>query len=89
MIPVMFMGVVVRKKRYTWKEYVCVLLITCGVALFSYKPKASVDGHTTPAGVMLLIASLAMDGFTGSFQVRTPEIHFPAPLFTVLCVSSW
>mmetsp|Transcript_19911 Transcript_19911/g.28996 ORF Transcript_19911/g.28996 Transcript_19911/m.28996 type:complete len:354 (-) Transcript_19911:597-1658(-) len=70
MIPVMVMGVFVSKRRYSWKETMCVLMITAGVAIFSYKPKAAQTGETSLIGILLLAASLICDGFTGPFQER-------------------
>jgi len=72
MIPVMVMGVFVSKRRYSWKETMCVLMITAGVAIFSYKPKAAQTGETSLIGILLLAASLICDGFTGPFQVCCP-----------------
>lgn len=34
MIPVMLMGVLIRGKKYSVIEYICVLLITGGISLF-------------------------------------------------------
>lgn len=34
MIPVMLFGVLFAKKRYSWRNYLCVGLITVGIALF-------------------------------------------------------
>mmetsp|Transcript_26727 Transcript_26727/g.103844 ORF Transcript_26727/g.103844 Transcript_26727/m.103844 type:complete len:286 (+) Transcript_26727:138-995(+) len=72
MIPVMVMGVIISKRRYSWKETMCVLMITAGVAIFSYKPKAAQTGETSLIGILLLAASLICDGFTGPFQVCYP-----------------
>jgi solute carrier family 35 (UDP-galactose transporter), member B1 len=40
-IPVMILGVILARKRYTWQKYMFVLMITAGVALFMYKPSES------------------------------------------------
>mmetsp|Transcript_1808 Transcript_1808/g.5483 ORF Transcript_1808/g.5483 Transcript_1808/m.5483 type:complete len:344 (-) Transcript_1808:961-1992(-) len=77
MIPVMLMGIVIRRKKYSWKDYLCVFLISIGVAVFSYKPKAIQDGHTTPIGLLLLFLSLTMDGFTGPYQEKIVAEHKP------------
>eukprot|EP00172_Hildenbrandia_rubra_P003423 Plantae.Rhodophyta-Hildenbrandia_rubra.ctg5487.p1 GENE.Plantae.Rhodophyta-Hildenbrandia_rubra.ctg5487~~Plantae.Rhodophyta-Hildenbrandia_rubra.ctg5487.p1 ORF type:complete len:361 (-),score=32.27 Plantae.Rhodophyta-Hildenbrandia_rubra.ctg5487:845-1927(-) len=68
MIPVMLLGVVIRKKRYTTRDYACVGLITFGVALFSFKRQTDKQSHTSPLGLGLLFASLLMDGITGPTQ---------------------
>lgn len=79
MIPVMLMGIVIRKRRYSAREFFCVFMITVGVALFSWKSKEStVD--TSVLGFALLFASLFMDGVTGPLQERliarfSPSTH--------------
>mmetsp|Transcript_21072 Transcript_21072/g.51474 ORF Transcript_21072/g.51474 Transcript_21072/m.51474 type:complete len:334 (+) Transcript_21072:80-1081(+) len=78
MIPVMLMGIVVRKKRYTLREYFCVFLITAGVILFSFKRKADSGVATQPMGIVLLFASLFMDGLTGPYQESIVAHHGPS-----------
>ncbi|KAA8495395.1 Solute carrier family 35 member B1 [Porphyridium purpureum] len=70
MIPVMLMGIVIRKKKYTPMEYLIVVMITVGVGMFSYNPQrgASDKGHTSAVGLLLLLLSLFMDGVVGPFQ---------------------
>lgn len=79
MIPVMLMGIVIRKRRYSRREFFCVFMITVGVALFSWKSKKS---NVAPSflGFALLFASLFMDGVTGPLQERliarfSPSTH--------------
>jgi solute carrier family 35 (UDP-galactose transporter), member B1 len=60
-IPVMILGVVLARKRYTWRKYLFVLMITFGVALFLYKPsenkgKAHVDDPVFGWGEVLLVS---------------------------------
>lgn len=79
MIPVMLMGIVIRKRRYSPREFFCVFLVTAGVALFSWKSKKSAV-PTSPLGFALLFASLFMDGVTGPLQERlvarfSPSTH--------------
>lgn len=79
MVPVMVMGVFIRRKRYSLREVLCVFLVTAGVAAFSFKPKKAGggDGPTTPLGAALLLASLTMDGVTGPLQERLVACHAP------------
>lgn len=79
MIPVMLMGIVIRKRRYSPREFFCVFLVTAGVALFSWRSKKSTV-PTSPLGFALLFASLFMDGVTGPLQERlvarfSPSTH--------------
>ena len=64
MNPVMLMGIVIRKRRYSLREFLCVGLITLGVALFSWKPSES-QVDASPLAFALLFGSLFMDGITG------------------------
>lgn len=78
MIPVMLMGIVIRRKRYSAREFFCVLLITAGVAAFSFKPGKAGSAPTSALGAALLFASLFMDGVTGPLQERLVARHAPS-----------
>jgi UDP-galactose transporter B1 len=85
-IPVMLMGALVYGRSYNWRKWMCVLLITAGIALFMFKSKGgAVADDVTPWGVMwgyaLLLASLAFDGLTGPAQERLYEKYNPKPTF--------
>eukprot|EP00871_Galdieria_phlegrea_P003753 jgi/Galph1/4379/GphlegSOOS_G3043.1 len=92
MIPVMFMGIVIRNRKYSFFQYCRVLLLTLGVFLFSYQKthSKSVENRTELFGIALLFASLIMDGLTGPLQetfiqdriVSTHEIMFFQNLFS-------
>lgn len=77
MIPVMLMGIVIRRRRYSIRDYTCVLLVTIGVATFSWKSKKSTV-PTSPLGFSLLFASLFMDGVTGPLQERLVAQYKPS-----------
>lgn len=77
MIPVMLMGVVIRRRRYSLRNYLCVALVTLGVANFSWKSKTSAV-PASPLGFALLLASLFMDGITGPLQERLVDRHSPS-----------
>jgi len=77
-IPVMLIGVLLARKRYSLNKYIFVLLIVLGVVLFMYQPSSSnvkdkqvnegVEAHTIGWGELLLVISLAFDGVTGGIQ---------------------
>lgn len=77
MIPVMFMGIFIRKRSYSPREFACVFLISIGVALFSWKSKKSTI-PSSPLGFALLFASLLMDGVTGPLQERLIARYAPS-----------
>ncbi|PXF47093.1 Solute carrier family 35 member B1 [Gracilariopsis chorda] len=79
MIPVMLMGIVIRRHKYSLREYLCVAFISIGVAMFSWNSnKAAHAAPTSPLGFMLLFASLFMDGVTGPLQERLVARHKPS-----------
>lgn len=81
-IPIMILGVMIGRKRYSLKKYIFISMIVTGVALFMYKKKlASAEQSKSEAnftyhimnlgiGELLLILSLSMDGVTGAIQER-------------------
>jgi len=70
-IPVMVAGVVMNHRHYSWGKYLRVFLMSVGVAMFMYHPhEAAAERKVHLFGYALLLASLALDGFTGPFQER-------------------
>lgn len=73
-IPVMILGVLYARKRYSLLKYLFVFLIVIGVGVFMYNPSKSSPTKSTQSslyiGELLLLLSLTMDGFTGAFQVK-------------------
>lgn len=92
MIPVMLMGVLIRKRRYQLREYLCVALVTLGVALFSWKSNKTTVPNS-PIGFALLFASLFMDGVTGPLQERLVARHAPSThqlmFWQNMCSAAW
>ncbi|XP_064644610.1 solute carrier family 35 member B1-like [Lineus longissimus] len=73
-IPVMILGVLLARKKYPLQKYMFVLMIVVGVALFIYKESKGTSKSSGQSilgiGEMLLLLSLALDGFTGGIQDR-------------------
>lgn len=83
-IPIMVLGVLLAKKRYTLKKYLFVLLIVMGVALFMYKPQQSPGkAFTLGYGELLLCFSLFLDGFTGGIQDRIRN-RYPVNAYSMM-----
>lgn len=82
MIPVMLMGVLIRRKKYSLRDYVCVLVITAGIAVFQLGKASSkhAERENSAYGLLLLFTSLTLDGISGpkqeeiSTQLR-PSVH--------------
>lgn len=73
MLPVMAMGVLVGRKRYTTAEYLCGILVSLGIALFAlFKPHggsaSKLDTDNAPFGYTLCLVNLIMDGYTNAAQ---------------------
>jgi UDP-galactose transporter B1 len=74
----MLMSVVINKTSYSTREYVCVGLLTAGIAVFTLgKAKAKTTEANSVFGICLLFASLALDGFTGPSQKKIQDKYSP------------
>lgn len=77
-IFVMMVGICVNRKSYALVEYLDALLITAGVAMFSFSEKTGGGGRgslqqqqdDTSYGIMLLCVYLVCDSFTSQWQSR-------------------
>ena len=71
-IPVMFMGTVLKGTTYSVLEYVEALAITAGVAVFSLSKNGAHgdDTQTQFFGFALLCSYVAADSFTSQWQIR-------------------
>ncbi|RHY01851.1 hypothetical protein DYB25_005858 [Aphanomyces astaci] len=95
MIPVMLMGVVLGRKKYSWKEYVSVILITAGIVIFQLGKDSSKGSgkqqqtENSVYGLGLLFVSLFLDGLTGSGQEQMVEQHKPSVHQQMLNTNVW
>ena len=78
MIPVLIGRVVITGERYSLTKYLCVLLMTVGIALFQFwgKKKMTAEGFGGEGfGMLLLAVSLVLDGVSGPFQEKLKAHH--------------
>lgn len=72
LVPVMIMGTIFGKKRYSSKEYLCVALICVGLVIFSLKKSSAANKKLAEPnlllGYSLCMVNLAFDGFTNAYQ---------------------
>lgn len=69
LIPTMIISLVVERKRYSFPEWLAAACISGGIVLFNLsKQNSSFEQENSTHGIVLLIISLCMDGFLGSFQ---------------------
>ncbi|XP_015911021.1 solute carrier family 35 member B1 isoform X2 [Parasteatoda tepidariorum] len=92
-IPVMIMGVLIGKKKYTLQKYLFVFMIVVGICIFMYKDKPSsadvAESSLLGIGEMLLIASLILDGFTGAIQDRMRAEYQPKSCHMMYSMNMW
>mmetsp|Transcript_27601 Transcript_27601/g.36206 ORF Transcript_27601/g.36206 Transcript_27601/m.36206 type:complete len:372 (+) Transcript_27601:95-1210(+) len=90
MIPVMLFGVLFAGKQYSLREYLCVLLITAGIAMFQLSGKTKSGGkENSYFGLFLLFVSLACDGLTGSNQTKLKQQCKPSVHEMMFFVNMW
>ena len=73
LIPVMFMNVVLYRRRFALHKYAVVAMVTVGISVFTLyaptkKSKAGSPENSSLLGLSLLLISLAVDGATNSTQ---------------------
>ncbi len=84
LIPVMIMRIVVLGKSYSRREYAAVALITVGISVFMLcKPPsatafAKAESGNSMVGLLLLIVSLVLDGYTSPSQEKLLTTHRPS-----------
>jgi UDP-galactose transporter B1 len=72
MVPVMLIGTVLYKKRYSALEYMCMSMIGVGISLFARKSSSKVTSKlaapNAPLGYLLCFINLTLDGYTNAAQ---------------------
>lgn len=75
MLPVMLASTLIDGKRSTTCQYMCSLIITLGIVLFSMGLEKAGEGGSGIYGVSLLFFSLVLDGANASAQNRIRSTH--------------
>eukprot|EP00929_Paragymnodinium_shiwhaense_P114725 TRINITY_DN83218_c0_g1_i1.p1 TRINITY_DN83218_c0_g1~~TRINITY_DN83218_c0_g1_i1.p1 ORF type:complete len:467 (-),score=111.34 TRINITY_DN83218_c0_g1_i1:99-1499(-) len=93
MIPVMLWGILISGKRYATRDWLIAGAVTWGVTQFLLTGQISsarhADDHGTSVyGLMLLVAFLACDGFTSTFQELLFKEHQVSKFNQMLYVNS-
>nr|BAH29743.1 solute carrier family 35 member B1 [Dicyema japonicum] len=87
-ISVLFIGVLIGRKRYSIHKYIAVFILVLGIVLFFYKPDDSkTNSDSWP--IFLLTVSLLFDGFTGGIQDRIKSFYKLEPLVLMLNMNFW
>ena len=96
MVPVMAMGALVRRRRYSWQEVLRVLLITGGIIGFSQQQwmaattaSRGYDAATPWIGISLLVISLLLDGVIGALQERLVARYAVSSGTLMACQNLW
>lgn len=92
-IPVMLVGILVNKKTYPLMEYLEALLITTGVAMFTFSEKraslSDQDKTDSWFGIVLLAAYLLCDSFTSQWQSKVYKEYGVDQYQMMLGVNIW
>jgi len=91
MMPVMVWGIVISQKSYGLRDWLIAGGVTCGVTVFlltgDIKAKHA-DKGSSVYGLLLLLAFLALDGFTSTFQEKLFKEHQTSKYNQMLYVNS-
>ncbi|KAN0024363.1 hypothetical protein ACTFIV_008769 [Dictyostelium citrinum] len=93
-IPVIFMGLLLFKKKYPFLKYIVVIVISLGISLFmlpktSSKKNIQLEGHDHLFGNFILFVSLMMDGVMGPFQDNLVRQYKPSATSMMLNTNIW
>ncbi|KAJ8979547.1 hypothetical protein NQ317_017695 [Molorchus minor] len=90
-IPVMILGVLLGRKKYTFRKYIFVCMIVFGIVLFMLKDKnmSAAQDNLIGVGELLLLLSLLMDGLTGAIQERIRAESKPSGLDMMFHGNIW
>jgi len=78
MMPVMLWGIIISQKQYGMKDWMIALVVTGGVTEFLMTGEiasTNSDQGSSVYGLLLLLAFLAFDGFTSTFQEKLFKEH--------------
>jgi len=68
MVPTMAGGIIIGGKKYSFAEYVQVIMVTVGVCVFNFAGKSKKGGADSSYGLMLIGGSLLLDMVTSGMQ---------------------
>jgi len=89
LVPVMVMGTIFGKKRYSAKEYLCVALICVGLVVFSMKKSSAANKKLMEPnlvlGYALCAVNLAFDGFTNAYQDKINSTYESTTSLDMMC----
>jgi adenosine 3'-phospho 5'-phosphosulfate transporter B3 len=74
LIPVMFGGIFIQNKRYTFLDFVAILLMTLGLIFFTIADQ-KVSPNFNPTGILLICLALCADAVIGNVQERTMKSY--------------
>lgn len=86
----MILGVLLGRKKYSYRKVIFVLTIVMGVMLFIFKDEyTEKDGEDPLRGNILIATSLLMDGLCGATEDRMRSVAKPAPLNFMMFMNFW
>eukprot|EP00055_Hartaetosiga_balthica_P003487 m.7990 g.7990 ORF g.7990 m.7990 type:complete len:321 (+) comp2980_c1_seq1:162-1124(+) len=73
LVPVLLVSVLFYGKAATLLQYAHVALVTAGIVLFRLKPSSDDSESNSTYGLLLLLVSLILDGYTGPTQKKLSD----------------
>ncbi|CAG8666730.1 2079_t:CDS:1, partial [Scutellospora calospora] len=101
LVPVMFMNIILYKKKFPIYKYIVVTLITIGITIFTLLQKTSEKKKSSEPssfyGIILLTINLLIDGITNStqdqmfnkYKITGKQLMFYMNLFSGILMSFW
>ncbi|KAG5668860.1 hypothetical protein PVAND_016781 [Polypedilum vanderplanki] len=87
-IPVMILGVMIAKKRYTIQRFIFIFILVAGVVLFNYKEEKNKPGEeNNTLGLILVGMSILADGALGGLEDRIKHTTKPKALNIMLSIN--
>lgn len=91
-IPIIIIGFLVFKRRYSMRKIILVLFIIAGITTFILDQEVEGSKHHQTfnmKGILLTLLSLTLDGFTGPTQDALIKKFKPSPYRTMFYSSLW
>mmetsp|Transcript_55516 Transcript_55516/g.162227 ORF Transcript_55516/g.162227 Transcript_55516/m.162227 type:complete len:355 (+) Transcript_55516:63-1127(+) len=89
MVPVMLWGIFISGKQYVMIDWITSVIVTVAVAEFLLTGQITADNsHGTSAyGLLMIVAFVALDGFTSTFQERLFREHLTSKYNQMLYIN--
>jgi len=89
MVPVMLWGILISGKQYVMIDWITSIVVTMAVAEFLLTGRITADNNqgTSAYGLLMLVAFVALDGFTSTFQEKLFRDHLTSKYNQMLYIN--